>query len=122
MMLLNGFVSFCYRYIRYFDVCIIDEASQCTEPWSLVALQYQIKSLILVGDPNQLCPVVLSPVGLFLVFQFFSFHMKKINNLTCQFKFVSRFAEKRISSNHCSLVYLIRYRAMTSTMIKTSMK
>lgn len=53
---------FLIRYIRYFDVCIIDEASQCTEPWSLVALQYQIKSLILVGDPNQLCPVVLSPV------------------------------------------------------------
>lgn len=53
----------CYRYIRYFDVCIIDEASQCTEPWSLVALQYQIKNLILVGDTNQLSPVVLSSVG-----------------------------------------------------------
>lgn len=56
-------IMFGFRFIRYFDVCIIDEASQCTEPWSLVPLQYQIKSLILVGDSNQLCPVVLSSVG-----------------------------------------------------------
>lgn len=73
MLCLNATIElFCYRFIRYFDVCIIDEASQCTEPWSLVALQYQIKSLVLVGDTNQLSPVVLSPVGSFL-YKFFYF-------------------------------------------------
>lgn len=61
-------IAFRCRFIRYFDVCIIDEASQCTEPWSLVPLQYQIKSLILVGDTNQLSPVVLSSVGQLLMF------------------------------------------------------
>lgn len=53
---------FDFRYVRKFDVCFIDEASQCTEPWSLVPLQYNITSLILVGDSHQLSPVVLSPV------------------------------------------------------------
>lgn len=54
-----------FRFVKKFDVCFIDEASQCTEPWSLVPLQYNISSLILVGDSNQLSPVILSTVFLF---------------------------------------------------------
>lgn len=53
-----------FRYVKTFDVCIIDEASQCTESWSMVPLQYQITSFILVGDSKQLSPVVLSQVFL----------------------------------------------------------
>lgn len=52
-----------YRFVRQFDVCFLDEASQCTEAWSLVPLQYHISSYILVGDSNQLSPVVLSQVN-----------------------------------------------------------
>merc|ERR1719354_880773 len=37
-----------------FDYCIIDEAAQCTEPDILIPLQLGVKSLILVGDPQQL--------------------------------------------------------------------
>ncbi|XP_055322824.1 uncharacterized protein LOC129578378 isoform X2 [Sitodiplosis mosellana] len=50
------------QYIKKFDVCFIDEASQCTEPWTLVPLQYNVTAMILVGDSKQLNPVVLSPV------------------------------------------------------------
>ncbi|XP_053684099.1 uncharacterized protein LOC128734108 isoform X2 [Sabethes cyaneus] len=41
-----------------FDVCIIDEATQCTEIASFSPLQYNIRKLILVGDPKQLPPLV----------------------------------------------------------------
>lgn len=56
-----SFIS--HRYIKTFDICIIDEASQCIEPWSMVPLQFDIFSLILVGDANQLPAVVLSSAG-----------------------------------------------------------
>lgn len=43
-----------------FDTVIIDEAAQTVEPSLLIPLQYQCKRLIMVGDPNQLPPVVFS--------------------------------------------------------------
>lgn len=50
-------------YINQVDVCIVDEATQCTEPFTLVPLQFGITSLILVGDASQLPPVVKSRVS-----------------------------------------------------------
>ncbi|XP_065075593.1 uncharacterized protein Setx isoform X2 [Ochlerotatus camptorhynchus] len=41
-----------------FDVCIIDEATQCTEIASFTPLQFDVKKLILVGDVKQLPPLV----------------------------------------------------------------
>lgn len=46
--------------ISSFDVCIVDEATQCTEPMSLIPLQYRISKLILVGDTQQLPATILS--------------------------------------------------------------
>jgi len=46
------------RDIGSFDWCIVDEAAQCTEPDVLIPLQLQIKSIVLVGDPQQLPPTV----------------------------------------------------------------
>lgn len=43
-----------------FDVCIVDEATQISQPCVLRAL-LAAKTFILVGDPNQLPPVVKSP-------------------------------------------------------------
>ena len=43
-----------------FEVCIIDEAGQSTEPSTLIPLRYGCKRLVLVGDPRQLPPTVLS--------------------------------------------------------------
>lgn len=43
-----------------FDTVIIDEACQCTELSSLIPLRYGAKRCIMVGDPNQLPPTVLS--------------------------------------------------------------
>ncbi len=43
---------------QYFDLAIIDEASQCNTAVSLVVVM-RAKSLMLVGDPQQLQPVVL---------------------------------------------------------------
>ncbi|CAD6227488.1 GSCOCG00001175001-RA-CDS [Cotesia congregata] len=40
--------------------CIIDEASQATEILTLVPLMFSVNRLILVGDPQQLTPTVLS--------------------------------------------------------------
>ncbi|XP_034658734.1 probable helicase senataxin isoform X2 [Drosophila subobscura] len=47
-------------YINYFDVCLIDEATQCTEPWTLLPMRFGIPHLVLVGDTQQLPAVVLS--------------------------------------------------------------
>lgn len=44
---------------RVFDWCILDEASQGTEPVSWIPLQYANR-LILAGDPFQLPPTILS--------------------------------------------------------------
>ena len=42
----------------YFDMCIIDEASQCNTAMSLVPI-LRANDLMLVGDPQQLNPVIL---------------------------------------------------------------
>lgn len=47
-------------YIDYFDACIIDEATQCTEPWTLLPLRFGVRGLVLVGDTQQLPATVLS--------------------------------------------------------------
>ncbi|KAI9139240.1 AAA domain-containing protein [Paraphysoderma sedebokerense] len=46
-----------------FDVVIIDEAAQSVELSSLIPLKYGCQRCILVGDPNQLPPTVLSQVA-----------------------------------------------------------
>ncbi|XP_057328855.1 probable helicase senataxin isoform X2 [Microplitis mediator] len=43
-----------------FSFCIVDEAAQATELLTLVPLMLNINKLILVGDPQQLPPTVLS--------------------------------------------------------------
>ncbi|KAK4022260.1 hypothetical protein OUZ56_007739 [Daphnia magna] len=43
-----------------FLCCIIDEASQCTEPESLTPLAFGISKLVLIGDPDQLPATVTS--------------------------------------------------------------
>uniref|UniRef100_A0A1I8N6F5 FHA domain-containing protein n=1 Tax=Musca domestica TaxID=7370 RepID=A0A1I8N6F5_MUSDO len=48
------------QYVNYFDICIIDEATQCTEPWTLLPLRFGINSLVLVGDTQQLPATILS--------------------------------------------------------------
>ena len=46
--------------VRLFDHCIIDEAGQCTETDILIPLIYDIDSVVLVGDPQQLPATVFS--------------------------------------------------------------
>ncbi|KAH9440743.1 hypothetical protein Pst134EA_032309 [Puccinia striiformis f. sp. tritici] len=43
-----------------FETVVIDEACQCVEPASLIPLRYNATQCILVGDPMQLPPTVLS--------------------------------------------------------------
>jgi ATP-dependent RNA/DNA helicase IGHMBP2 len=45
---------------RHFDWCIMDEASQCTEPAAWIPIQFANR-IVLAGDPYQLPPTVLSP-------------------------------------------------------------
>ena len=45
---------------RPFDICIVDEASQCVEPESLLPLKLGFKKMIMVGDPEQLPATVTS--------------------------------------------------------------
>lgn len=47
-------------YIQTADICIVDEATQCTEPSTLLPLQLGVRSLVLVGDTQQLPGTVLS--------------------------------------------------------------
>ena len=44
---------------RFFDWCVLDEASQGTEPGAWIPLQYANR-LVLAGDPFQLPPTILS--------------------------------------------------------------
>lgn len=48
------------RWGHLFPTVIVDEACQCVEPSVLIALSYGCKRLIMVGDPYQLPPTVLS--------------------------------------------------------------
>lgn len=43
-----------------FDTVVIDEAAQCIELSAIIPLRYGCKKCIMVGDPNQLPPTVLS--------------------------------------------------------------
>lgn len=47
-----------YTQSLRFDVCIIDEATQCTEIASFTPLQFDVRKLVLVGDVKQLPPLV----------------------------------------------------------------
>ncbi|KAH8363823.1 hypothetical protein KR200_004658 [Drosophila serrata] len=56
-------LSSCVRlanYVDFFDICIIDEATQCTELWTLLPMRFGIKHLVLAGDTQQKPAVVLS--------------------------------------------------------------
>ncbi|KAL7748690.1 DEAD-box type RNA helicase [Sorochytrium milnesiophthora] len=46
-----------------FDVVIVDEAAQSVELSSLIPLKYGCKKCVLVGDPNQLPPTVVSQLA-----------------------------------------------------------
>ncbi|GJJ15585.1 hypothetical protein Clacol_009863 [Clathrus columnatus] len=46
-----------------FDTVVIDEAAQSVELSSLIPLRYRVKRCIMVGDPQQLPPTVLSPLA-----------------------------------------------------------
>ena len=45
---------------RPFAICIMDEASQCFEPSSLIPLRLGFNKLVLIGDPEQLSATVNS--------------------------------------------------------------
>jgi senataxin len=50
-----------FNYKRIFNCCIIDEASQCTEPEILMPLSFNsINKMILIGDPMQLPATIIS--------------------------------------------------------------
>jgi len=55
-------IYFSQRSNRPFLCCIVDEASQCTEPESLTPLILGINKLVMVGDPEQLPATVCSKV------------------------------------------------------------
>ncbi|KAJ1432499.1 P-loop containing nucleoside triphosphate hydrolase protein, partial [Ochromonadaceae sp. CCMP2298] len=48
----------------HFRTVLVDEAAQCTEAAVLPALAYGCERLVLIGDQNQLPPVVVSPTSL----------------------------------------------------------
>ncbi|XP_033159483.1 helicase SEN1 [Drosophila mauritiana] len=48
------------NYVDFFDICIVDEATQCTEPWTLLPMRFGLTHMVLVGDMQQLPAVVLS--------------------------------------------------------------
>ncbi|EFA76857.1 putative splicing endonuclease [Heterostelium album PN500] len=49
-----------FSAIKKFDVVIIDEAAQAVEPSTLIPLKHNVMKCILVGDPNQLPPTIIS--------------------------------------------------------------
>jgi senataxin len=81
-----------------FDLIIIDEAAQAIELSSLIPLRYQCKKCVMVGDPQQLPPTVLSmevcdvPSCSFLSSLIWSRHanMTIISHFLCEFRSSSR--------------------------------
>ena len=54
----NHFVKKTWRHIipknhRPFNICIMDEASQCVEPEALIPLKLGFMKLVMVGDPGK---------------------------------------------------------------------
>jgi regulator of nonsense transcripts 1 len=43
---------------RFFEVLVLDEATQAPEPAALVAAAQRVQSVVMVGDPQQLPPTV----------------------------------------------------------------
>ncbi|XP_037044437.1 helicase sen1-like isoform X2 [Bradysia coprophila] len=50
------------NYVSQVDVCIIDEATQCNEPLTLLPFQFGNPSLVLVGDSQLLPLAAYSPI------------------------------------------------------------
>lgn len=75
-----------------FDTVIIDEAAQCIELSALIPLKYGCKRCIMVGDPNQLPPTVLSQHAASLKYEqslfvrMFKQHSNRIHMLNVQFR------------------------------------
>lgn len=61
--------DFLKSLLMKFDSVIIDEACQCVELLALIPLRYGARKCIMVGDPNQLPPTVLSQVALKLDYE-----------------------------------------------------
>ena len=70
---------------RKISVCVMDEASQCVEPESLIPLKLGFRKLVMVGDHEQLQATVTSA--------------KVVSSLVMQSMYI-----ERISSNHDYLV------------------
>ena len=51
---------------KRFDYCIVDEASQITQPTCIAAIRLANK-FVLVGDHNQLPPLVQNPEARYLI-------------------------------------------------------
>lgn len=75
-----------------FDTVIIDEAAQCIELSALIPLKYGCKQCIMVGDPNQLPPTVLSQHAASLKYEqslfvrMFNKHPTRVHMLNVQFR------------------------------------
>lgn len=75
-----------------FDTVIIDEAAQCIELSALIPLKYGCKQCIMVGDPNQLPPTVLSQHAASLKYEqslfvrMFNQHPTRVHMLNVQFR------------------------------------
>ncbi|KAI8987866.1 hypothetical protein BDF20DRAFT_910411 [Mycotypha africana] len=86
-----------------FETVIVDEAAQSIEISSLIPLKFDTQRCILVGDPNQLPPTVMSPLAarfdyqqsLFLRLEYTM--AKEVNLLSIQYRMhpdISRFPSK----------------------------
>lgn len=63
LLFINGSYVFVNSDNHYhFQVCIVDEATQCVEVETLIPLILGVKTLVLVGDPNQLPATIMSKV------------------------------------------------------------
>lgn len=87
-----------------FPTVIIDEACQSIEMSSLIPLRYNVKKCILVGDPKQLPPTVLSPIAQRYSYEqslfqrIMSFHRDNVCLLSIQYRMhpnISKFPSRQ---------------------------
>lgn len=82
-----------------FDTVIIDEAAQCVELSAVIPLRYGCKHCIMVGDPHQLPPTVLSQKAAGLKYEqslfvrMFNQYPDRVHLLNTQFRMHPQIAE-----------------------------
>jgi len=97
-------INFRTKEKKPFLCCIVDEASQTTEPETLLPIVLDFDKLILVGDPKQLGATVLSAVCFLRILNISIWALSSITKVPIDYFGYTLFRKRKrkIMPSHCS--------------------